>query len=169
MTIHLDTNMVHFEKIYFGNGQGSVFHNHLTRRSIRATATCIALTVSLFLWALQKPEQSWLIVIGLLTVAISIAVLTVCAVRFCRWKKQVNKFLSRIASTRTATLTLNQNSFQLQMNEEIIIQKLDAINQVHIQSEFIQVFADNQDYLFPLGSMSTREYNGLTTYFREHV
>jgi hypothetical protein len=164
--IKLIPDVNQFKTIFFKNGQGSLFQNHITQRPVRIIIVLILVTVVFYLWGLKKPEHSWLVVMGLFFTIVGLIFLIIAANKFYSWKKQVNNYLNTISEIKTARLTLKQDSFELQTDERIVLQKLNSIKKIEIEHDLIRVYEETEHYYFPLKTMKADDFAQLVSYFR---
>lgn len=165
--IELNPTVDQFKMIYFKNGQGNLLQNNLTKRLIRVTVIFILVTILLYLWGLKRPEQSWLFILGLLFTATVFTFLLVKASKFYSWKKEVNEYLNKVSQINRAILTLKQDAFEIQMDERIVLQKLNSIRKIEIEPDFITVYGENENFLFPSRTMDSEDFAQLIKYFRK--
>jgi len=164
--IKLIPDVDQFKTIFFKNGQGSLFQNHVTKYPVRITIVLVLLTIAFYLWGLRKPEHSWLVVMGLFFTIVGLVFLIIAANKFYSWKKEVNNYLNTLSQIKTARLTLKSDSFELQTDERIVLQKLNSIKKIEITHDLIMVYGENEHYYFPSKTMNADDFAQLTSYFR---
>ncbi|HEY6956620.1 MAG TPA: hypothetical protein VI385_15320 [Flavisolibacter sp.] len=164
--IKLSSDAAHFKPIFFKDGQGNVFRNRLTKGPVRLFFGCLLFTIATYFLALKSPSTSWLFFLGILLTSTAIIVSTFRLNKFYKWKSEVKNYLNTVSQTTEAALTLNQDSFELQLDDRIIIQKLDSIKKIEINPEYVFISAADENFVIPSISMSPTEFAAVSEYLR---
>lgn len=166
-SIKLNPHITYFEEIYFSNGRGLLIKNKLTRGPLIRLCFFLLLTGLFFLLDDQKLGFGWLALFSAFLTIFFAVMFGIAAKQFYSWKTSVQSYLRRVRQIKKATLELHSDSFHLEIDDQLVIQRLDTLKKIDITPQWIHLQADTENYFFPSKSMAKDEYAFLTSYFKK--
>ena len=152
-----------FEELYFVNKQESIFLN----KAIKPTFITFLVFLGIFLislcYSILKNEFIVIPVIFSVLSLIYFFVYLKLSIPIIKWKKQVINFIDALAKIKKHTISLSEESLNMNQDSETIISRWVSFSKATINDEAIMLFG-NDNYVFPKKSMNLRDYEYLKTF-----
>ena len=151
-----------FTEIYYLNGNKNIFaYSSIKKISFRILLLAIASTV-IYFFSINFPILSWLLIIGIIVIGISISRFFVLGFRYYSRKNRIDKYLKELSGIQYFRLILKGNSFESIQDSETKIEKWGNIRLSTIGDKYIWINSSSGDkYLFPAKSMKPEEFERL--------
>jgi peptidoglycan biosynthesis protein MviN/MurJ (putative lipid II flippase) len=169
-TIELKYNLEHFKEIYYQNGQGAIMTNDDTKTAVLITIFFILVTIVFYCVGLKFESLSWLVVLGVISIAGSIVYASITLYAYWKWKNQIKRFLKKLGEYKFQMLSVTSNAIEIILDKESTIGRWDEIKATVLTPQYI-VLKSAHGFLsmFPAKSMRVDEFDRLTEFVKNKV
>lgn len=170
MNISLSNYTGSIRNLYYINGQGSLFTYKIIRK--QAFYLLVLLLVVAIFWvvAIQKNNYVFPAFIGAIAVLIFAAIIIIQVVRYQKWKKTIELYVSGFKEFDTCDLILHDNSFELKKSGNSLFEKWADLKEIKFLPDHISFLnGSGSAYIFPAGSMTLPEFQILGDFIKDKI
>lgn len=158
-----------FEEIYFSGSQGSLFFSSTTRgRTFTTIVVGLILLIMFFFKDDFTKEKFGILYFASFLFLLCAVFLSVSINKVSRWKKQVNRYLTKLENCRIYEITFDQNFFTVNIDDEKETSEWKDFEYFDSNNEFISV-EGKYSYMFPRKSMSEKDYSVLKQVLKKNI
>jgi len=157
-----------FKQIYYSNSNKNIFaFSSIKKISFRILLLAITSGI-IYFFSIDFPILSWLLMIGIISIAISISQIFIPCSKYYSWKNSTDKYLKALSGVQYFKMILKENSFEYIQDNETKIEKWDNIRSSTIRDNYIWINSSSGDkYLFPAKAMNPQEFEKLKELIKE--
>lgn len=158
-----------FEEIYFSGNQGSLFFSSTTRgRTITTIVVGLILLIMFFFKDDFTKEKFGILYFASFLFLLCAVFLSVSINKVSRWKKQVNRYLTKLENCRIYEIAFDQNFFTVNIDDEKETSEWKDFEYFDSNNEFITL-EGKYSYMFPRKSMNEKDYSTLKQVLKKNI
>ncbi len=158
-----------FEEIYFNGNQGSLFFSSTTRGKTITTIVIGAILLILLIFRNDFTQEKAGILYFVSFLFLLCAVfLSVSINKVSKWKKQVNRYLTKLENCNIYEIRFDENFFTVNIDGEKETSEWKDFSYFDSNNEFI-IMEGKYSYMFPRKSMSEKDYSFLKQVLKKNI
>lgn len=170
MSITLSNYIDSIRKLYYTNGQGSLFTYKVIRKQAYYLLLLLLVVGAFWFVATKNNDYIFPVFIGTIAVPIYLSVIILQAFKYQKWKNTIELYVSGFKEFDTCDLILNENSFELKKAERSLFEKWTDLKEVKFFPDHISFLnGSGSAYIFPAESMTPPEFQVLSDLIKDRI
>lgn len=170
MNILLSNYTDNIRKLYYTNGQGSIFTYKVIRTNAYYFLLLLLVVGTFWFVATQNNDYIFAVFLGSIALLIYSVIIINQAVKYQKWKNSIELFVNDFQEFDTCDLILNENSFELRTSSKSIFEKWADLKEIKVLPDCISFLnGSGSGYIFPAGSMTPPEFQALGNLIKDKI